>query len=327
MFPTFVRAIPRARPPYRPAGLESCDATTLSRYQAHRYMYPPYQFKKEYLCCNPKKQWVPPNSEIREALMGFRQGHTYNCWTTQSRKQDPGGWELARCSLIGNSFHCPTVAWILGQGLFQLGFLPKPPDVSALANLQKAHSFTTIEVPAPLDSLEDQALALVRMYLTRLSLRGGDVALLGNVASASAIQHKGIDANEWSWAEILNIQWKLLGEHINVLELRAFLLALRWRLRHGRSVGTKFLHLVDSRVILSSFAKGRTSSLRLRKVLSKVNALCLAGDVVAHLGYVRSHLNPADAPSRVTPKSAWSTAFENVNVSSTSSGAGPRPMQ
>ena len=38
----------------------------------------------------------------------------------------------------------------------------------------------------------------------------------------------------------------------------------------------------------------------LRKVLTKINAVCLAGSLSPLLGYCRSHLNPADAPSRLT---------------------------
>ena len=57
---------------------------------------------------------------------------------------------------------------------------------------------------------------------------------------------------------------------------------------------------MDSRVSLGVVAKGRTSSWMLRKVLMKINAVCLAASLSPLLGYCRSHLNPADAPSRVT---------------------------
>ena len=43
---------------------------------------------------------------------------------------------------------------------------------------------------------------------------------------------------------------------------------------------------------------GRTSSWMLRKVLMKINAVCLAGSLSPLLGYCRSHFNPAEAPSR-----------------------------
>ena len=58
MFPTFVRAIPRAKPPYRPAGIEHCDDATLARYRAAQYIYPPYQFLPQHLV--PPAQAVSP---------------------------------------------------------------------------------------------------------------------------------------------------------------------------------------------------------------------------------------------------------------------------
>ena len=39
--PTFVRAIPRKRPVFKPAGIMKCDAETLERYEADSYRYPP----------------------------------------------------------------------------------------------------------------------------------------------------------------------------------------------------------------------------------------------------------------------------------------------
>ena len=61
-------------------------------------------------------------------------------------------------------------------------------------------------------------------------------------------------------------------------------LSLRWRFRTETNIGTKFLHLVDSRVTLGVVAKGRTSSWRLRRALCKVNALMLAGFSTMRLG-------------------------------------------
>ena len=49
MFPTFVRAIRRKTPPYRPAGIETCDLATLERWKSARFIYPPYQFKAPFL--------------------------------------------------------------------------------------------------------------------------------------------------------------------------------------------------------------------------------------------------------------------------------------
>ena len=94
------------------------------------------------------------------------------------------------------------------------------------------------------------------------------------------------------------VPWKDDGEHINVLETRAFLLAMRWRARNRDEHGKRFLHLVDSMVTMGAITKGRSSSLRLRRVVAKCNAVLLASHFYPCLGYVRSAENPADRPSR-----------------------------
>ena len=51
----------------------------------------------------------------------------------------------------------------------------------------------------------------------------------------------------------------------------------------------------------------------LRKVLTKINAVCLAGSLSPLLGYCRSHLNPADAPSRLATPQASRAAADAVD--------------
>ena len=47
--PTFTRAIPRRRPPAQPAGLSSCDAETVKRWQKDRMKFPPYTYQEKFL--------------------------------------------------------------------------------------------------------------------------------------------------------------------------------------------------------------------------------------------------------------------------------------
>ena len=81
------------------------------------------------------------------------------------------------------------------------------------------------------------------------------------------------------------------------LELKAFELALKWRLR-ARSRRRRFLHLVDSQVVMSSVARGRTFSRKLRPVLRSLFARVLSAGVFFSVGYLQSGLNVADIPSR-----------------------------
>ena len=67
------------------------------------------------------------------------------------------------------------------------------------------------------------------------------------------------------------------GKHIKVLEARAFVLAVRWRMRGVTAIGCRFLHLISSRVTMEIAIKGRSSSRRRRKVLSKCSFGCCNG--------------------------------------------------
>ena len=91
------------------------------------------------------------------------------------------------------------------------------------------------------------------------------------------------------------------AEHINVLEARAYCGALRWRGRNRKRHRTRFIHLLDSCVTIGVMSKGRSSSRRMTRPLRKAAATILAAELQPKLGFVRSHRNPADRPSRAGP--------------------------
>ena len=68
------------------------------------------------------------------------------------------------------------------------------------------------------------------------------------------------------------------------------------RARKVRNVSSVYAHLVDSQVALEMCTKQRTSSKLLQRVVRRANALCLAARLYPILVYVRSEINPADAP-------------------------------
>lgn len=130
------------------------------------------------------------------------------------------------------------------------------------------------------------------------------------VAAVAAQAHSFVDgcmmpapsvsslAEEARWPTIVSAPVRHC-EHINVLELRALLLAVRWFLSLGRPPGSvRLLSLLDSAVALFSVSKGRSSSFQLLRVLRSLSALLLAGGVFLTPMWVPSHLNPSDAPSR-----------------------------
>ena len=124
--------------------------------------------------------------------------------------------------------------------------------------------------------------------------------LQGNAGRKAQTRH-GINAQAWQWRTVLKGKWAHHA-HINVLELKALLASLRWRLRQPVRHGCRCFHLVDSLVTMAAATKGRSSSRRLQPNLKKLAALLAAGRCRITLGYVKTHRNPADRPSRESGK-------------------------
>ena len=81
------------------------------------------------------------------------------------------------------------------------------------------------------------------------------------------------------WREVAGWRWKRSGERINLLELRAILTTLRWLVVRKGVRGRRFVHLTDSLVCLHALSRGRSSSRKLRRTISRINSLMLAADL------------------------------------------------
>ena len=101
--------------------------------------------------------------------------------------------------------------------------------------------------------------------------------------------------------------------HNNILEAEAFLLWLRWLLRTSSRHGVRAICMVDSKVVLGGVTKGRSTSRSLLRVLRKVAALSLGGDLLLRLLYIPTECNPSDPPSRGSRKRPQSRASRNDN--------------
>ena len=100
------------------------------------------------------------------------------------------------------------------------------------------------------------------------------------------------------WATLIAHRWRH-SEHINVLEARAALLAVRRLLSSPHSTATTVLHLLDNTAIYYALRKGRTSSWLLAPVISCIHALLLASNSSILPAWLPSEFNPADGPSRL----------------------------
>ena len=196
-----------------------------------------------------------------------------------------------RESLIANSMHAGVLACMLAPILKNWGYLAELPDPARLG------SESLVLLGSDRSSPE---LRLVRAYFSYQDHRGGKVSHeAGPVRMRSKPMSQSIDARQWAWKVVLSCTWDLPGDHINSLEARALLLALRWRARSSDKIGERFLHLVDSKVALGAFTKHRSNSRSFNYLVTRSAALQLAASLVPVLAHVRSKLNPADYPSRV----------------------------
>ena len=120
---------------------------------------------------------------------------------------------------------------------------------------------------------------------------------VGTLYRPDACPRATVNPHCWLWHEAHSYPSRV-EEHINILELRALIHTVEWRLRRMAFNGVRFLHLSDSQVALSVAVKGRSSSRQLNKLLRRLGSMLTAAGLYPVLGWIESHLNPADGPSR-----------------------------
>ena len=125
--------------------------------------------------------------------------------------------------------------------------------------------------------------------------RGTDIRLAVEVAGAR--QMFPYPAYRWLWKDFLAFRWKVDG-HINVLEGQALLAHIRRLMREERFHGRRLMVVLDSQVIFYALGKGRSPASRLNRLLRRIGAMVLFGDVYLFPIWTLSAWNFADRPSR-----------------------------
>ena len=138
----------------------------------------------------------------------------------------------------------------------------------------------------------------LKTMLRHVCLRGTDIKLMSTPESGSQSVMSPYPAFKWAWKVRLSFAWRQ-EQHINVLEVSAFLVEFRRRTRQVHQLGTRFFNVTDSQVMFHCLSKGRSSSPRLNRLLRRVNALSLMGDVLPVHLWTISKWNFADKPSRL----------------------------
>ena len=303
-FPTFTTSRPSAVPGRKPAGIRECRAHELARWEADWHRFPPYQYMDRHCVQNRRGEVRVPSVSEREVALGFPLHYTSTCWGKSERKKE--GYQDARLTLLGNSWSVPVVGWLLSQLLSKLGQgAPLTPQqvverVSAQVGPRPSR-VGLVRLPLARAKVgEGSAHELAFKLCNLVSLKGEDI-LLSTPSTQLVKFHRlraSVPAKLWKWKVVSGWRWTRGKEHINSLELRAILNAVRWRIEHCQQLGKRLLHLTDSLVCLHALTRGRTSSRRLRGSMARINALVLCSGSQFVWGYVSTDSNPADKPSR-----------------------------
>ena len=309
-FPTFTTARPSLTPGRKPAGLALCPDDALDRWKSDLHRFPPYQYRRENCVVNSHLQLRAPSVLECEVILGFPSGYTSKCLAKANYgTQDYYDWRL---KLLGNSWSVPVVACLLHSLFLTLGPVDELTVDEIVARLTpgKCDDLPGLLLRPPVrhsTKTGAQVPGLVRKLLGQVSVKGEDI-LLQLASDIPARYHRlraSIPGKLRRWRDVVGWRWTGEAEHTNALELRAVKTAVTWHIRELQESGTKFLHLVDSLVVLHALSRGRSSNRKLRRTLAKISALMLASGLHPAWGYIDTKQNPADKPSRRPVKKSW----------------------
>ena len=288
--PTFLCAWPRSHAPTDATGRNKASASALQAWAAENYRYDLYQYEPQHLLHENGLARTPSANE-RELLLDYTPFHTMTAMPTRARKQEPKALEMLRCQLLGDSFACLPVAFLLQHWLVDVGFMPRQLSTSEMRNDSLCSSVESLPTA-------EQARLLAQGHISGSDPRGSDVRLdSGDLLAPKSWPRKPIDAGRWFWKSVWSTQWRK-EDHITLLECLAAHMALAWRLGHLKEIRHRFLHLIDNQSSLAVLAKHRSTSKALNRICRRSAALILATGVRRALGYCATDNNPADEGSR-----------------------------
>eukprot|EP00438_Fugacium_kawagutii_P012767 Skav214216 [mRNA] locus=scaffold489:495523:498308:- [translate_table: standard] len=212
---------------------------------------------------------------------------------TMSNSLGTSPWFIDSCGM--SLAHRPRVYWVSWELYEEQGVIIRYGSDGRLP-IYKVSTKT-----APLDC------KLVQKLCGLVLLKGQDLLLQQQSAQPVRSQRlrASLPSKLWRWANIAGWQWTGDKEHINVLELRAAYTTIRYRVEVLRQWDVRFVHLLDSMVVLHGLTRGRSSSRKMKRTLMRLNSLLLVTGLQATWAYVDTKENPADKPSRWGVKKRW----------------------
>lgn len=307
VFPTCMKSIPRKTPPPRPAGFDRCDENTIQRWVADEFRFPPYQYKQHFLITSPDS-WRLLSPVERELLLGYGFRHTAVCMSASDIKSNKRRYEDMRLSLLGDSFS--IYSFVIFAFALSFRYVTRVPYSHLCKRMGMAPGFLApVRLVAPLcrslsygcppKALDQYNLQhLNRILLKRTDHTGSDVRLTsGEPLSAKIFPRQAVSAQWWTWQPAFRLRWKQQA-HINLLELEAILLAVKFQVSRLNISQSRIFHISDSFVCISIVSKGRSGSMVLQRKLKQLAAFLLAFGLQIIVAHVESTENPTDAASR-----------------------------
>eukprot|EP00435_Cladocopium_sp_Y103_P020999 s1020_g5.t1 len=140
---------------------------------------------------------------------------------------------------------------------------------------------------------QDHLAKLVR----HVSTRGCDIKLQVDPEDGQFTLMAPYPAFVWLWRTLVAYRWSS-EQHINCLEVAAFLVEIRRRARDITCHQARFINVTDSQVTFHALTKGRSSSPRLNRLIRRVAAVSFAADLAPFHLWTISKWNFADHGSR-----------------------------
>ncbi|CAK0796360.1 unnamed protein product, partial [Prorocentrum cordatum] len=205
-------------------------------FRLFNYCYAPYQFQDVNCIEEPDGSRRPPSSVERELLLDFLPGHTITARVTRARKLEKADLECCRCALLGNSFQCVVVAWVLAHWAQRAGYLTEIP--SARQMRETGGGATVADATVSMDQIDcddgvlvrqhdlesedaalDPSIIIVEELARRAEARGSDIRLDTFEAMRPDLwPRRPVSVARWSWKATAIWDWKH-PSHITDLEV------------------------------------------------------------------------------------------------------------
>ena len=180
-----------------------------------------------------------PTVQTKEVVLGFPAGFTLVAGGGRKHAH-PENTLASRHRLLAQSLSPGVLAAGIGHVLVERQVLSSVGCLGALVSGEYGGGLGTSlsgayrpSATLGLETSLESARVLVRELACRQSAREGVVSHVHGPQRKKHIP-RAFPPKWWRWRTIISTRWSHLGEHINLLECRAFCLALRWRARRVR---------------------------------------------------------------------------------------------